>query len=419
MSPIRHRALLLGLLCSLAPSAGASPATDLYRAATHTLQANYYGWSEADRARLVADYARRLEQDCVPRAANCPFDQGRAVLKELLEQLHDPHTNVRDAEGAERLREVQQDLTVPRSGVRVKETPAGLLVVGVQPGSPAERLGVQRFDLIHEVNGRPAGEGQPQDAAAFVRLERAAAPVVVRLERGGKALALTLTTLPLKARDLPTLTYQQGPSGKVAVILYPSFLPQGSAIRFLELLRQAQAAGARGLVVDLRYNGGGQLDECVRAASIFEPVLYQARWEGGSWEYAALNGEATLPLTAKLSGPTEGLWHGPAAVLIGENTASCAEVFGHFAQGAGALLVGEATKGVMNSGVNFFPLPDRGVLSVTVLRAYDGFGVPLPSALTPDLTVHQDAAALAGSGRDEVMVAALGQVGLRLAAAGR
>ena len=408
MFPIRLRALLPALLCSLAASAWASPATDLYRAATRTLQANYYGWSEADRAGLVADYARRLEQDCVPRAESCPFDQGRAVLKELLEQMHDPHTNVRDAEGAERLREVQQDLTVPRSGVRVKETPAGLLVVGVQ-----------RFDLIHEVNGRPAGEGQAQDAAAFVRLERAAAPIQVRLERGGRALALTLTTLPLKARDLPTLTYQQGPSGTVAVILYPSFLPQGSAARFLELLRQAQAAGARGLVVDLRYNGGGQLDECVKAASIFEPVLYQARWEGGSWEYAALNGEATLPLTAKLSRPTEGLWHGPSALLIGENTASCAEVFGHFARGAGALLVGETTKGVMNSGVNFFPLPDHGVLSVTVLRAYDRFGAPLPSALTPDLTVHQDAAALAGSGRDEVMAAALGQVGLRLAAAER
>ena len=98
--------------------AAASPATDLFRAASGALSANYYGWSETDRPALISRYAATLDAQCAPHADACTFDQGRAVVREMLLQLHDPHTNVRDAEGAERLREIQDDLTVPRTGVR-------------------------------------------------------------------------------------------------------------------------------------------------------------------------------------------------------------------------------------------------------------------------------------------------------------
>ncbi len=98
-----------------------------------------------------------------------------------------------------------------------------------------------------------------------------------------------------------------------------------------------------------------------------------------------------------------------------ENTASCAEVFGYFAHQAGAVLVGQATKGVMNSGVTFFPLPDHGVMSVTMLRAYDQAGVPLPDHLQPDLDIPDDLTALTSQGQDATLQAALGAVQSRLA----
>lgn len=413
-------AFLMGSL-TLSCTALASPATELFQEASRVLTANYYGWSAADRPALISQYAATLQAQCAPLGEACSYDQGRAVVKEMLAQLHDAHTNIRDAEGAERLREVQDDLTVPRTGVRVVKTPLGLLVVGVLPGSPAEAAGVQRFDLLVSVGGAPVG-GDAADPAAFVRLERQGAPIQVSLVRAGQpARAVTLSTAPMKARDVPLLSWQQTPAGRVAVIQYPSFLPADSAELFLKTLRQAQAGGASGLVVDLRYNGGGRLDQCVQAASAFRPTFYQARWgdTGGrqtSWNYAAVDGLSAPPgRVLGLTAPEHALWHGPSAVLMDENTASCAEVFGYFAHQAGAVLVGQATKGVMNSGVTFFPLPDHGVMSVTMLRAYDQAGVPLPDHLQPDLDIPDDLTALTSQGQDATLQAALGAVQSRLA----
>gem|GEM_PF-1197718 len=420
----------VSLVCSVLAGVGlalASPATDLFQAATRTLTANYYGWSDADRPALIAQYAATLDADCAPVAESCSYDQGRAVLKDMLAQLHDAHTSVRDAEGAERLREVQDDLTVPRTGLRVVKTPLGLLVVGVSPGSPAELADLRRFDLLVAVGDLAVTEGRA-DPAAFVRLERQAAPITVSVQRAGQSpRAVTLTPAPLKARDVPILSWQQTPAGRVAIIQYPTFLPGDSAELFLKTLRQAQGAGAAGLVVDVRYNGGGRLDQCVQAASAFEPTFYQARTLGSqgrlnTWDYAAIGGEGSAPgrvrelLSASRALPAP-LWTGPTAILMDENTASCAEVFGYFARQAGVVLVGQPTKGVMNSGVSFFPLPDQGVLSVTMLRAYDLSGHPLPGRLEPDVNVPADLAALTGQGQDTALQAALGAVQSRLSGA--
>ncbi|MFC6802878.1 S41 family peptidase [Deinococcus caeni] len=94
-------------------------------------------------------------------------------------------------------------------------------------------------------------------------------------------------------------------------------------------------------------------------------------------------------------------------MLVGPNTASCSEVFTYYAQRAGVLAVGEATRGVGNSGVTFRPLPDGGVLSVTMLRAYWPDGTPLPERVQPDLLAPTDLDALTGEGRDTTLQAAL------------
>ena len=408
---------LLGGLTAASPASG-SPAVTLFQAASDALLHGYYGWSEADRPALVAQYRAALDSACADDQDSCTFDQGRRVIADMLGQLHDPHTNIRDAEGAERLREIQDDLTVPRTGLQVIKTPLGLLVVGILPNSPGQKAGVQRFDLLTQVNGQQAGADRKVDAVGFVRTERRAAPMVLLLNRAGQpARTLTLTPTPMKAGDVPTLSVQDGPAGKVAVIQYPTFLAGNSADLFLKSLRDAQAQGATALVVDLRYNGGGRLDQCVQAASAFLPTVYQARWAQNRWEYAALDGDSTSPTVARHAAPDDRLWRGKVAVLVGQNTASCAEVFGYFAHQAGAVVVGEPTKGVLNSGVSFVPLPDQGVMSVTVLRAYDAAGEPLPSHLDPDVSAPTDVKELTTSGQDTALQTAIDTVEAQTAGA--
>lgn len=391
--------------------AAASPATDLFTAATDAVRRDYYGWATADFGALTQQYGSLLTDRCAPQGEGCDYATGRAVLTELFKSFGDAHTNVRDAEGAARLNEVTRDLAVSRTGARVVRVEGGLLVAGVMPGSPAETAGLRRLDLLTQVGGQDAGkrngENAPVGPNEFVRLERAGPPLSVRLRRAGEPERdLLLPTATLKARDVPTLSWV-GQDGKTALIDLPTFLSSDSSELFLARVKEAQTAGARRLIVDLRFNSGGSLTECVAAASTFDPVRYKSQFQVGSYTYVGVRGQS-VPALAALFTPARGrVWNGPAAVLIGPNTASCAEVFSFFAQKAGAITVGENTRGVANSGVLFFPLPDGGVVSVTVLRAFTADGQPLPDHLSPAVLAPTDIALLSAEGRDSTLEAAL------------
>ncbi len=414
------RVLPAALLLAL-PAAGASPASELFRAATEQVTREYYGWSTADLRVLSEKYGALLNVRCAPEGEACPYATGREVLGDLFKEFGDAHTNVRDPEGAERLREVTQDLAVQRTGARVVRVEGGLLVVSVMPGSPAEEQGLRVFDLLTTVNGEAAGkrggENAPVGPSEFIRLERAAQPIRVSVTRAATApLTLSLSTRRLQARDVPTLAWA-GADGKVAVISYPSFLSQDAAALFLARVREAISGGARGLIVDLRYNGGGSLNECVAAASVFAPVEYRSQSRRGpavaTYRYTGLNGQSGRFLDRQIAPPGSAVWKGPSAILVGPNTASCAEVFTYYARRAGAVAVGEPTRGVGNSGVVFDALPDGGVVSVTVLRAFNEADQPLPDRITPDVLVPGDLRALTEQGRDLTLEAALGALGPR------
>ena len=409
--------LLAGAVVS---GAAASPASDLYAAATRVVRENYHGWSGTNFRSLEAQYARKLTRVCAPQGEACSYDTGRAVLAELLADFGDAHTYVRDPEGAARYRESEQGQVVPRTGLRLARVQGGLLVASVAAGSPADLLGVRRFDLITQVNGKavggllapgqaaPTGDFGPND---FARLERTGQALDLTLRRAGEGEQnVKVIGLPLPARDRPEPVWA-GAGGRVAVIDLPSFLSPDTAAEFLTQVRQLQATGVRSLIVDLRFNGGGNLQQCVAAASIFGPVVYNASYAVGGFSYSGLDGREGPYLDTVFASPTRRVWTGPAAVLIGPDTASCAEVFAYYAQKGGARLVGEATKGVANSGVLLRNLPDGGLIAVTVFRGYATGDVPLPARLTPDVPAPLDIGLLTTQGRDTGLEAALAALG--------
>ncbi|WP_245745145.1 S41 family peptidase [Deinococcus reticulitermitis] len=410
-SPRRAPPLLAVAAALVLGAAQASPATDLYTAATRAVRDIYYGWSTQDFAALDRRYAQVLAERCAPQGERCDYATGRAVLSDLLGAFGDGHTYVRDPEGAARLREVERDLAVQRSGVRVARVEGGLLVVAVTPGSPAERQGLRRFDLLTTVQGQAAGRrgGQeaPIGATEFASLERRGEPLTVTLRRAGEPeRAVQLPVAPLQARDEPSLEWV-GAGGQAAVIQIPSFLPQNTAELFLKQVRRVQAAGVRALVVDLRFNSGGSLMQCVAAASIFGPVVYNANYRVGGFSFTGLNGGVGRYLETVFAAPDQRVWTGAAAVLVGPDTASCAEVFSHYAQSYGVKVVGEPTTGVGNSGVLLRNLPDGGVVAVTAFRAYASGDRPLPARVVPDLVAPLDIGLLTTTGRDSGLEAAL------------
>lgn len=412
-----RRALLLTLLTlPCAVTAGASPATDLYSAATRAVKNEYFGWSTQNFSLLAGEYAQKLEEQCASQGDACDYATGRAVLTDLFTAYGDAHTNVRDPDASARLREVMQDLAVQRTGLQVVRAEGGLLVASVMRGSPADQAGLKRFDLLTEVQGQAAGKRDGQNAAVgpneFMKLERAGQPFEVNLRRAGQPDTLMqLTTALLKARDEPTLTWT-GPDQKTALINYPTFLSSDSADLFLKRLTEAQSAGAQNLIIDLRFNGGGSLNQCVAAASVFGPVIYSTEYKVGGYTYTGLNGRTANYFDAIFASPNQKVWTKPAAILVGPNTASCAEVFSYYAQSYGVKVIGETTKGVGNSGVLFHDLPDGGIVAVTVLRAFTRDSAPLPEHITPDVLAPTQISELTVEGRDTTLDAAQSLLGL-------
>ncbi|WP_240741616.1 S41 family peptidase [Deinococcus sp. KSM4-11] len=397
----------------LGAAAQASPATDLYKAASGDVLREYYGWSTADLESLVGKYRAVLDERCASQAETCPFTTARVVLGELLHEVGDAHTSVRDPDAAKRLDEISRNLPVARTGARVVRVEGGLLVASVMRGSPAADAGLRVHDLITVVNGEVAGKhgavNDPVGPNEFTTLERDGQALQLTVRRAGEPeLALTVGTRELPARDAPTLDWA-GDDHRVAVVTIPSFLPTDTADLFLRRVREAQAQGARGLVIDLRFNSGGGLNQCVAAASIFAPVRYRMQFKMGAQEVMGINGETPRRPPPHGSPPPGDarVWTGPAAILIGPDTASCAEVFTFYAQQTGVPAVGEATRGVCNSGVTFDALPDGGVLTVTVLRGFAAEGQPLPERIRPDVNAPLNIAALSTDGRDSTLEAAL------------
>lgn len=385
------------LLTSLFGAAGASPASDLFQAGAATLQREYGGWSKADLGVLSEQYSGRLAQRCQDHPA-CPSDTGRAVLAELLRDLHDPHTSLRDPDAARRVRAGMGGPQINSAGLRLTPVRAGLLVTAVTAGSPAERAGLQRWDVLIGVNGAAP------TLAGFARAEQRT-ELRLKVQRAGQPpFELQLSPQVLPAGDLPSLAWQDG----AAVIMVPTFLQAGVADRFAELLRQVGRRGARLLVVDLRFNSGGRLDQCVPAASLFAPLAYHAQGQGRRYDLSAQDGRL---VSGASPGPAAPLWASPLAVLVGPATASCAELFAWSVQrSAHAQVIGEATRGVLNSAVDFFDLPGGVLLTVTTYRAYDGAGQALPERVQPDVVLKQDWPALLERGQDNLLGAALNQL---------
>lgn len=405
-----------GLLALLATAfAQASPATDLYRAATQEIENNYYGWSAQDFHKLQLRYARVLDSRCQSERLTCSYATGREVLSQLLTEFGDEHTYVRDPVSAARYRETESVKPGPRTGMRVVRVEGGLLVASVQPGSVADRIGVRRLDLLTEVSGQAAGRRGGQDAPIgpneLAQLEREAQPFTVTLRRAGQEdLHLVLAPGLLTPSELPSVVWA-GEGGQVALVDIPSFLPGNTAAEFLAQVRQLQGAGVKDLIVDLRFNSGGSLQQCVAAASIFGPTVYNANYRVGGFSYTGLNGQESRYFDTVFAPPEQKLWRGKAAVLIGPDTASCAEVFAYYAQRAGVRLVGAPTKGVANSGIALSNLPDGGMLAVTVFRGYAPDDTPLPARLLPDVTAPLDIPELGRSGSDTGLQAALHALG--------
>ncbi|MBX6353065.1 MAG: S41 family peptidase [Thermoflavifilum sp.] len=220
-------------------------------------------------------------------------------------------------------------------GVVIRQQGGRLSVLQVIPGSPAEKAGIRAGDVIVAVGGKSVA-GVPIDQVSQMILGRAGTTVSITVERlvadKPKDYTLKVTRGPVTApsvywRMLDGSPYRVG-------YLQISVIGEHTASEVDAALAKLKQAGAQRVIIDLRGNGGGYLEQAVQIAGAFLPrgkLVVQTEDRGGHRQQMVSQGPGTdLPLV----------------VLVDQDTASAAEILAAaLHDDAGAPLVGTKTFG--------------------------------------------------------------------------
>jgi C-terminal peptidase prc len=155
-------------------------------------------------------------------------------------------------------------------GLSVTEVGAGLRVVDVFERSPAERAGIEVGETIVSVDGRSiAGLGSNAATALIKGPEGTEVTVGVRARKGGEARRERLTRAEIR---VPVVDSELvAVDGEKLGYAHLAAFSEGAHGALKQAVRRLQKRGAEGLVLDLRGNGGGLLEEAVLTASVFLP----------------------------------------------------------------------------------------------------------------------------------------------------
>lgn len=285
----------------------------------------------------------------------------QAAIQGMLSIL-DPHSVYFPFSEFKKLRE-DQDSRFYGIGVTISQHRDGVYIQSTVEGTPAARLGLRYGDRIVEVNGKDARDWTSEQVSKNVRGARGEA-VTIRVERAGSEAPLNFRIVR-DAVPLPSIrnTYMVRP-GTGYVGLTGGF-QHTSDDELRESLGKLKSQGMRQLILDLRRNPGGLLEQAIDVASEFLPrgqVVVSVR---GRSEYSE-------PVVYKSKGSDpEDL---PLVVLINRDTASASEIVAGAIQDQGrGLIVGETSfgKGLVQ---RVFQLPFNTGLTLTTARYYTPYG---------------------------------------------
>ncbi|MFN8474540.1 MAG: S41 family peptidase [Anaerolineae bacterium] len=303
---------------------------------------------ETDRFRIFWEAWRIAHDHYVDTNALNDDRMTQGAIQGMLDALGDQgHTRFMTAAEAEHQSQVLSGVFVG-IGAEITHKDGKAVVVAPLEGSPAEQAGVKAGDVVLSVDGEDIADHDIDEVLSHLRgAEGTDVRVSLMRPSTGDTLDLTLTRTRVV---VPTVTWQMLPGTKIADIRLSQFGARASN-ELQQAIDAARAAGAAGLILDLRNNPGGLLNEAVSVTSQFIDsgnVLLQRDRAGHETPYAARPGGHALDL--------------PMVVLINQGTASASEITAGALQYAGrAKLVGQTTFGT-GTVLSSFKLSDGSAL---------------------------------------------------------
>ena len=295
-----------------------------------------------------------------------------AAIDGMLAALGDPYTFYYTNEAYAAMNEETTGRYVG-VGLLVGEDENGALtVLRVFRDSPAEAAGMKAGDELTAIDATPVGAGTALGLTETTALLKGdgEAPVRVEVSRDGEALAFTLTRGDVNINYVE-YSILEGEVGYLSIYQFTGDDVSGVE----EALSAFRQAGVTALVVDVRSNPGGLLDDVVKICDMLLPeglIVYTEDRSGAREEYYA-DGE---------------YWNVPMAVLVNGDSASASEIFAAAVQDTGrGVVVGEVTygKGVVQTLYSF---PEGDGVQLTTAIYYTPSGRSIHGqGVTPDIEV--------------------------------
>ncbi|MEW6636665.1 MAG: S41 family peptidase [Actinomycetota bacterium] len=280
---------------------------------------------------LVAEALNVVRDDYVDRESVSSEELAYGAIEGMLKALGDEgHT--RFLTPKERL-ENRQGLsgTYVGIGVQLEDKEDEIVVAAPIEGSPAERAGIEAGDVIVAVNGESVRGEDLSDVVEKVKGPEGT-EVGITVLRGDEERSFDLRRAEI---DAPVASWTRIPATDVALVRLSSFSTDAAG-ELRDALQEMRAAGAERLILDLRDNPGGRLDQAIEIAGMFlEPgsTVYIRENASGEREEVEVSGDARF---ADM----------PMTVLVNEGSASSAEILaGALRDNGRATVVGETTFG--------------------------------------------------------------------------
>ncbi len=330
------------------------------------------GASVYERAQLFDEVMRRVERFYVDTISDADLYQ--KAVDGVLHELHDPHSVFLTPE---RLAALEENTTGRYGGVgiQIDVRDGWITVLSPLPGTPAQRAGIQAGDRVVEIDNKPTRNWTSDEALKALR-GAPGSTVHVLVERVGvdARLPFALTRKEIHYSPVQHAMLLSPTTGYVDLTIFSEV----AATSLRSAIDSLRRVGMTTLVLDLRGDPGGLLDQGVEVSDLFlDPgqkiVSMRGRTPDANHEFVDHSPQLWPNLLLE--------------VLVDSSSASASEILsGALQDHDRAVIIGSTTYG-KGSAQSLFPMPNGGALKLTTALWYTPSG---RSINKPRTAVHND-----------------------------
>ena len=303
------------------------------------------------------------------------------AIPALLSEL-DPHSEYIPAK---MFSEVNESLEGEFDGIGIvfNASTDTITVLSVIPKGPSSEAGVRPGDRIVKIDGRVvAGQKIPQDSMVRLMRGKRGTRVMLGVKRAAlnELVNIEVTRAPIEIHSIET-SFMLDNEAKIGFVRLSQFA-RTSYNEMRNAIMKLREEGLRGIIIDLRGNGGGFLDQAILIANEFLPensliVYTEDRFGEQIKEYSRGNGGSTDL---------------EVAILVDETSASSSEILaGAIQDNDRGVIIGRRTfgKGLVQSQI---PFTDGSAIRLTVARYYtpSGRSIQRPYTNGDEMAYHMD-----------------------------